>query len=248
MSGVIRLDNVSKAYRRVRQKPFLAKEIVRRILQRPSSVEYHWALRDVSFEVEPGESIGVIGANGSGKSTLLSLIAKTSYPTTGSVTVEGRIGPLLELGAGFQLELTGFENIYLNAALLGLTKDEVEARIESIIDYSGIKEFIHSPIATYSTGMTARLGFAVIAHIAPDILLIDEILAVGDTEFQATCERTMQQFVENGTTLFLVSHNLQTVKDMCSRAIWIDKGQVQAIGEASEVVEAYRAAAMQGPG
>ena len=239
MSITIRLENVSKAYRLVKQKPFLAKEIFRRILQRPSSVERHWALRDVSFEIEQGQSVGVIGTNGSGKSTLLSLIAKTSYPTTGTVTVEGRVGPLLELGAGFQPELTGFENIFLNSALLGLSKEDVEANLESVIDYSGLKEFIHSPISTYSTGMAARLGFAVIAHIEPDILLIDEILAVGDAEFQAKCQETMRAFVERGTTLFLVSHNLQSVEKICSRAIWIDDGKMKAIGDAAGVIELY---------
>ncbi len=240
MSIAIQLENVSKAYRIVRQKPFLAKEILRRILQRPSSVERHWALSDVSFEIEHGEAVGVIGTNGSGKSTLLSLIAKTSYPTTGTVTVKGRVGPLLELGAGFQGELTGFENIFLNASLLGLSKEDVEAKLEAIIEYSGLKEFIHSPIATYSTGMTARLGFSVIAHIEPEILLIDEILAVGDAAFRSKCQHTMQKFTEKGTTLFLVSHDLQTVQEMCSRVIWIDDGRMRAIGDAEEVIELYR--------
>lgn len=239
MTTAIRLQDVSKAYRVVRQKPFLAKEIVRRLLQRPSSIEQHWALRDISFEIEKGESVGVIGTNGSGKSTLLSLIAKTSYPTTGEVTVNGRVGPLLELGAGFQPELTGYENVFLNAALLGLNRDEVEASLDSIIEYSGLKEFIHSPIVTYSTGMTARLGFAVIAHVDPEILLIDEILAVGDAEFQAKCQRTLREFIEKGTTLFFVSHDLGTVTSICSRAIWIDGGKMMAIGDAQSVVDLY---------
>ena len=240
MSVAIRLDNVSKAFRILWQKPFLAKEILRRILQKPSGVERHWALRDISFEIEHGESVGIIGSNGSGKSTLLSLIAKTSYPTAGTVTVQGRVGPLLELGAGFQQELSGFENIYLNAALLGLSKEEVESKLDAIIEYAGLKDFIHSPIAYYSTGMTARLGFAVIANIEPDILLIDEILAVGDADFQAKCLRTMQEFVEKGTTLFLVSHDLPTVQKMCTRAIWIDDGRMRAIGDPEGVIELYR--------
>ena len=239
MTTAIRLHSVSKAYRIVRQKPFLAKEIIRRLLQRPSSVEQYWALRDISFEIEKGDSVGVIGTNGSGKSTLLSLIAKTSYPTTGEITVNGRVGPLLELGAGFQPELTGYENIFLNAALLGLSKDEVESKLDSIIEYSGLREFIHSPILTYSTGMTARLGFAVIAHVDPDILLIDEILSVGDAQFQAKCQRTLQEFIERGTTLFFVSHDLPTVASICTRAIWIDNGKMMAIGDAQGVVDLY---------
>lgn len=239
MAIVIRVHEVSKAYRLVRQRPFLAKELMRLILRRASTVEVYWALRDVSFEVEAGEAVGVIGTNGSGKSTLLSLIAKTSYPTLGEVSVQGRIGPILDLGAGFQQELTGIENIFLNASLLGLQREEVHEKLESMIAYSGLGDFVNSPLSTYSTGMRARLGFAVVAHIDPDILLMDEVLAVGDGDFQVKCQQTMQEFRERGKTMFLVSHDLESVRRLCTRAIWIDRGRVAAIGRADEIVARY---------
>ncbi|MHC5062612.1 MAG: ABC transporter ATP-binding protein [Planctomycetota bacterium] len=241
MSKAIELNAVSKAYRLRRQTPFLAKEIFRRVLQRPSKVDLHWALKDVSFEVGRGESMAVIGNNGSGKSTLLSLIAKTSYPTAGTVTVRGRVGPLLELGAGFHPDLTGYENIYLNASLLGLSREELESKLDSIIEYSGLDDFVYSPIQTYSTGMLTRLGFAVIAHIEPDILLVDEVLAVGDAEFQSKCQATIRQFIQQGSTLFFVSHSMPTVLELCERAIWLEKGEVQAFDKAQVVVEQYQA-------
>lgn len=241
MAAAIKLDKVSKAYRVLRQQPFLAKEMLKRILQRPSKVDLHWALREASFEVGRGESLGVIGSNGSGKSTLLSLIARTSYPTQGSVEVQGRVGPLLQLGAGFHPELTGYENIFLNASLLGLSREELESKLDSIIEYSGLGDFVYSPIQTYSTGMNARLGFAVIAHIDPDILLVDEILGVGDAEFQARCRTTIRKFIEGGTTLFFVSHNMRAVQNLCARAIWLDRGELKADGDSKTVVEQYQA-------
>ncbi len=239
MGPVIRLAGVTKAYRLVHQRPFLARELWRRLLQKPSRTETFTALRDVSFEIERGEAVGVIGTNGSGKSTLLSLIARTSYPTAGTVEVEGRVGPLLELGAGFHPDLTGRENIFLNASLLGLSRAEVETRLESIIDYSGIRTFIDSPIQTYSTGMTARLGFSVVAHTDPDILLVDEVFAVGDADFQQRCEETIRGMIARGATLFLVSHDMRVVREICSKVIWIEEGRVREIGDPAKVVERY---------
>ncbi|MHC4815716.1 MAG: ABC transporter ATP-binding protein, partial [Planctomycetota bacterium] len=157
MSGTIHLDHVSKCYRLLRQKPFLAKELFRKMLQRPSSVDRVWALRNIDLSVAPSEAVGVIGTNGSGKSTLLALVAGTAYPTEGYINVAGRIGPLLELGAGFHQDLTGYENIFLNASLLGMTREDVEQHLDSIVEFSGIREFIDTPIQTYSTGMAARL-------------------------------------------------------------------------------------------
>jgi lipopolysaccharide transport system ATP-binding protein len=208
---------------------------------RSSRTEEHWALRDITFEVEKGESVAVIGANGSGKSTLLSLIARTSYPTSGTIEVEGRVGPMLELGAGFHHNLTGLENIHLNAALLGLTDVETAARLDSIIAYAGIDSFLDAPLHTFSTGMVARLGFAVLAHIDPEVLIVDEALAVGDAEFQKKCRKTMFDLLEAGTTMFLVSHDLSMVRDLCQRAIWIHRGRIHAMGPCDEVVEEYRA-------
>jgi ABC-type polysaccharide/polyol phosphate transport system ATPase subunit len=239
MAPVIQFENVGKRYRVVRQRRFLARELALRLLARRTTTQFHWALHDLSFQVEAGESVGVIGANGSGKSTLLSLIARTSYPTTGKITVGGRVGPLLELGAGFHQDLTGRENIALNASLLGLSRAEVEERQESIIDYSGIRDFIDASIQTYSTGMKARLGFAVIAHIDPEILLIDEALSVGDGQFQHKCEATMQDLRQRGKTLFLVSHDLGSVQRMCERALWLHQGGLQMAGPSAQVAEAY---------
>jgi len=237
----IQVEQVSKCFKLVTQRPFLAKEILRRIFQRPSDAENFWALEDVSFTVDKGESIAVIGVNGSGKSTLLSLIAQTSYPTRGVVRVKGRVGPLLELGAGFHPDLTGYENIFLNASLLGLSREEIEEKLASIVEYADIGPFLYSPISTYSTGMKARLGFAVLAHIDPDVLIVDEALSVGDGEFQQKCERTMRDLLARGTTLFLVSHDMTTVLDLCPRTIWLEKGRIRAMGESQKIVEDYLA-------
>ena len=235
----ITVHNVSKCFRLETQQPFLAKELWRRVLQRPSRVEEHWALRDITFEVENGESVAVVGMNGSGKSTLLSLIAQTSYPTTGTVEVEGRIGPLLELGAGFHPDLTGRENVYLNGALLGLRREEIDAKFESIAAYADIGAHLDAPLHTYSTGMWGRLGFAVLAHIDPDVLIVDETLSVGDADFQRKCERTMRQQLARGMTMFLVSHSMETVRELCGRAILLHEGRIHAMGPTDDVLRAY---------
>jgi len=240
MSGTIKLDDVSKRFRLARQKPFLAKELFRKLLQRPSSVDHVWALRNISLEVGSGEAVGVVGGNGSGKSTLLSLVAKTSYPTAGHVAVTGRIGPLLELGAGFHPDLTGYENIFLNASLLGMTREHVERRLDAIIEFSGISEFIDTPIQTYSTGMAARLGFAVIAHSEPEILLVDEALSVGDAGFQRRCEQAMHGFLASGTTMLLVSHDLMAIERVCQRVVWLDQGRIRDQGPAGDILNSYR--------
>lgn len=239
MAGVIKFDRVSKGYRVVRQRPLLMRDWLHRIIGRRADVQRHWALTDVSFEIQRGESVGIIGGNGSGKSTTLALIAGTSYATSGVVRSTGRIGPLLELGAGFHPDLTGYENIYLNASLLGLSRAELESRLESIIEYSGLGDFVHAPIRTYSTGMTARLGFSILAHLEPDILLVDEALAVGDQEFRGRCLETMRRFREEGITLVIVSHDLPMVRSLCQRVIWLDKGSVRADGLAADVLDLY---------
>ena len=239
MSGTIKLDQVSKCFRLARQKPFLAKQLFHSLLQRPSSVDRIWALKDVSLQVGPGEAVGVIGANGSGKSTLLSLVAGTAYATEGYVTVTGRIGPLLELGAGFHPDLTGYENIFLNASLLGMRRQDVERQLDSIVEFSGIGEFIDTPIQTYSTGMAARLGFAVIAHSQPEILLVDEALSVGDAQFRIRCEETIQRFLANGTTMLLVSHDLLTIERVCQRVVWLDHGRVRDQGPTRNILAGY---------
>jgi ABC-type polysaccharide/polyol phosphate transport system ATPase subunit len=240
MSLAIRFDDVGKRFRVQHQRPFLARELLRSVLQRPTARNEHWALRNVSFAIERGESVAMVGANGSGKSTLLALVAQTTRPTEGTVEVHGRLGPLLELGAGFHGDLTGYENIYLNASLLGLSRHDVDVRLESIVEYSGIGDFIDAPIQTYSTGMKARLGFAVIAHIDPEILLLDEVLAVGDGRFASKCEATIKEFQRRGKTLLFVSHSNAQVVSLCQRAIWLHQGRVQAVGKATEVCERYQ--------
>lgn len=240
MSPAIRFDNVGKRYLVRHQRPFLARELLRSVLQRPTQQNEFWALRGVSFAIEAGESVAILGTNGSGKSTTLALIAQTTPPTEGTVTVNGRLGPLLELGAGFHPDLTGYENVYLNAALLGLKRREVDGLLQKIIDYSGIGDFIDAPIQTYSTGMKARLGFAVVAHIDPDVLLLDEVLSVGDGQFAHKCEATIRQFQAAGKTLCFVSHSPAQVMALCKRAIWLHQGRMQLDGPAADVCGSYQ--------
>jgi ABC-type polysaccharide/polyol phosphate transport system ATPase subunit len=239
MTVSIKLTDVSKRFRVNLGSSFLARLVVERLRSRGSRTRDHWALRNIDLEIHAGESVGIIGSNGSGKSTLLSLIAKTMYPTSGTVEVHGRIGSLLELGAGFHPDLTGIENVYLNASLLGLSRAEVERHLDSIQAYADIGEYIEAPLSTYSSGMHARLGFAVIAHIDPDILLIDEVFAVGDAAFTEKSERTIQGFLERGCTLLLVSHGIEQVQRICKRAAWIDQGRLVACGPSGEVCSQY---------
>ncbi|MBW3622362.1 MAG: ABC transporter ATP-binding protein [Armatimonadetes bacterium] len=204
--------------------------------QRPDRV---WGLRDLSFTVSRGESVAVIGRNGSGKSTLLGILARVYLPTRGRVCVKGRIAPLLELGAGFHPELTGRENIVLNGAILGLSRKEIDAHMDDIIRFSELEEFIDTPIKTYSVGMQMRLGFAVAVQTKPDVLLVDEVLAVGDEAFQHKCYRQIERFQKEGRTILFVSHDLESVRRVAPRTIWIHRGVVQADGPTEEVVSAY---------
>lgn len=197
------------------------------------------ALEDISFTINSGECVAFIGKNGSGKSTTLGLIAEVLKPNKGKVKVNGRVSPLLELGGGFHPELTGLENIKLNGVLLGLSRVQVKERLKDIIEFSELGDFINQPIRTYSSGMLARLGFSVVAHLDPEILLIDEILAVGDSRFQEKCMRKMEEFKEKGVTIILVTHNLGDVEKLCDRAIWIDEHLVKMDGKSEEVVPAY---------
>jgi lipopolysaccharide transport system ATP-binding protein len=200
----------------------------------------HWALRDVGFSVARGETVGIVGRNGSGKSTLLQIVCGTLAPTAGEVTTHGRIAALLELGSGFSPEFTGRENVYMNGALLGLSRAEVDARFDAIAGFADIGEFIDAPVRTYSSGMFVRLAFAVIAHVDADILVIDEALSVGDVFFSQKCMRFLRGFQEHGTVLF-VSHDAASVVNLCDRAIWLDGGRVAMDGSAKSVCEAYHA-------
>jgi len=197
------------------------------------------ALRDISFVIKRGESFGLIGRNGAGKSTTLGLIAGVLKPTMGKVTVRGRISPLLELGAGFNTDLTGRENIFLNGILMGLTRSEVNEKIDEIIEFSELGEFIDQPIRVYSSGMIARLGFSVVSSLDPEIMLLDEILAVGDMEFQKKCIDKMMGFRKKKVTMIFVSHSMTNIKKVCDRALWIENHTIKMLGDAEEVADKY---------
>lgn len=197
------------------------------------------ALRGLSFEVKTGETLGVVGANGAGKSTILGLAAGVLRPTTGTVKVSGRIAPLLELGAGFHRDLTGRENIVLNGVLLGLTRADVMAKMDAIVEFSELGQFIDQPVRVYSNGMVARLGFSVVAHLDPEIMLIDEVLAVGDEEFQRKCLAKMREFKRKGVTMLFVSHSMESVQLICDRVIWIENRTIRMDGRPADVVGKY---------
>ena len=233
--------NVSKRFRMHSERQRSFQEIFVNLFRRSrySSSKEFWALRDVSFQVMSGESLGVIGANGSGKSTLLKLLAGILEPTTGEIVVNGRISALLELGAGFHPDLTGRENIFLNGTLYGLSRQEMQKQMESIIEFSELNEFIDVPIKHYSSGMYVRLGFSVAIHTDPDLLLVDEVLAVGDANFQHKCMDAIQKYRQRGGSILLVSHDLGAIESICDRAIWYEHGQVQALGHPTDVVMQY---------
>ena len=240
----IRVQNLSKCYQIYdnpgdRLKQFVAPRLKRLLGQKhtPYYREF-WALEDISFEVKRGETLGIIGRNGSGKSTLLQIICGTLSPTGGSVQTNGRIAALLELGSGFNPEFTGRENVYLNAAVLGLTKEEIDIKFKDIVEFADIGQFIDQPVKSFSSGMMLRLAFAVIAHVDADILIIDEALAVGDAFFTQKCMRFLREFMVHGTILF-VSHDTASVKSLCNTAAWLDKGQLLQLGSPKDVSELY---------
>ncbi|MGB9723159.1 MAG: ABC transporter ATP-binding protein [Chloroflexia bacterium] len=210
-----------------------------RRLRRRRRREDFWALREVSFAVEPGETLGIIGENGSGKSTTLKLISRILEPTSGRITVNGRVSALLELGAGFHPDLTGRENIYLNASLLGFSRREIRRKTESIIAFAELERFIDIPVRHYSSGMFMRLGFAIAIHVDPDILLTDEVLAVGDESFQRKCLEKIAELQRSGKTILFVSHDMNAVRSLCSRVLWLHQGRVQDLGDPNRVVDAY---------
>jgi ABC-2 type transport system ATP-binding protein/lipopolysaccharide transport system ATP-binding protein len=236
---VIRFENVAVLYRVPHERVSGIKEYAVRMLQRRISYDEFWALQEISFQVGRGEVFGVIGRNGAGKSTMLKVMARVLHPTKGRVVMRGKIAPLLELGAGFHPELTGRENVYLNSALLGYTRKQVNEMFPAILDFAEIGDFINAPLRTYSTGMVARLGFSVATCARPDILLVDEVLSVGDSRFQEKCLERINSFQALGTTTVIVSHSMQTIQNFCSRALWLDQGRAGAIGDVSEVVRSY---------
>ena len=237
---VVQLEGVGVRYRVPRERIPSFKDYAIRWLKRSLTYDDLWALRGVSLEVRRGESFGIIGHNGAGKSTLLKLLARVLRPTEGRVRVAGRVAPLLELGAGFDYELTGRENVFLNGTILGFNSADIGSRFDRIVAFAGLKEFIDMPLRTYSTGMVARLGFAVATDVKPDLLIVDEVLAVGDGEFQARSRERMATFRGEGQTVILVSHNLNSIATMCQRAAWLDHGRLRAAGPVNDVVAQYQ--------
>lgn len=239
---MIILDNVAVKYRVPTERIGTFKEFAIRKLQRRVTYKNFWALNDINLEIIKGEVFGLVGNNGAGKSTMLKVISRVLRPTKGRVRAYGKIAPLLELGAGFHPELTGRENIYLNGALLGYSKEEMDRVFDEIVDFSELGSFIEAPIRSYSSGMHARLGFSVATAHVPEILILDEILSVGDEAFQHKCNERMRSFREHGATVIMVSHGLSMIEQMCSRVAWLDHGVIQKIGDPHEVIAAYREA------
>jgi homopolymeric O-antigen transport system ATP-binding protein len=237
--AVIRLEEVSLCYRLAKQRIPSLKEYAIHWMRGALSYEKLWALRDVSLEVRRGETLGIVGRNGAGKSTLLKVISRVLKPTTGSLEVQGKVSPILELGAGFDFELTGIENVYLNALLLGHSRREIDDKLEDIIEFSGLGDFVRSPIRNYSSGMLSRLGFSVATAWIPDVLILDEVLSVGDASFTEKCEERINRFHEAGTTVLLVSHSAGAIQKNCTRCIWLDAGSLRADGETREVLDRY---------
>lgn len=235
----VKLENVSVLYRIPRERISTFKEYVIRLVTRRIGTVDYLALDGIDLEVCRGEVFGIIGSNGAGKSTLLKLIARVLQPTRGRVWVRGRVAPLLDVSAGFHPELTGRENVFLNGTLLGLSRRELNERFARIVDFAEMWDFIDAPLRMYSSGMIARLGFAVASDTDPDILLIDEVLTVGDAAFQRKCWDRIRGFQERGTTILLVSHDMGSVKSLCGRAVWLNKGRIKALGKADEVVSQY---------
>jgi len=253
MQSIIEVKNLGKKYKIGEQQRYLAlRDTLTNIAKAPFSwfgkkvignnneANIFWALQDLDFKVEEGEVLGIIGRNGAGKSTLLKILSQITPPTTGEIKLRGRVGSLLEVGTGFHPELTGRENIYLNGAILGMRKNEIEKKFDEIVEFAGIKKFLDTPVKRYSSGMYVRLAFAVAAHLEPDILIVDEVLAVGDVEFQKKCLGKMNEITTKaGRTVLFVSHNMEAIKNLCSRCLVLDKGKIIFDGETIEALSFY---------
>lgn len=236
---VVTVDNVSLKFKIDPNRANSLKEYCVRWLKRDLKSEAFWALSDVSLEVEKGDVLGIIGHNGAGKSTLLKVISGIMKPTAGSVEAHGSIVPMLELGSGFDFELSGRENIYLNGAILGYSKPFLDSKYQQIVDFSELGGFIGAPLRTYSSGMLARLAFSVACVVEPEILIVDEILSVGDADFQEKSRARMMELMTGGTTVFFVSHSLKQIREMCNKVLWLEHGKVQAFGKAEKICEQY---------
>ena len=230
---MIEVKNVSMVFNLATERVDTLKEYVLKLAKHQLMVQKFYALRDINLEIERGEAVALIGVNGSGKSTLLKVIAGVLHPTTGSVQVHGSIAPMIELGAGFDPELTARENIFLNGAVLGHGRKFMEAHFQSIVDFAELWDFVDVPVKNFSSGMVARLGFAIATEIKADVLIVDEVLSVGDFRFQEKCKKRMEEMMSGGTTLLFVSHSTEQVRQLCKKAVWLKKGQIQKIGRAS---------------
>ena len=242
--AVIVCEQVSKRFRIPHVRAYTLKQAFLRRVRRQTSYEELWALREVSFAVEEGEILGLVGPNGSGKSTLLAILTKVIRPTEGRATVRGQVCALLQLGAGFNPELTGRENVFLNAGLLGMSRKETQGKYESIVGFAELGEFMDAPLKTYSSGMRVRLAFAVAVHVDPDVYLLDEVMAVGDAHFAQKSNAKLAELRASGRTIVVASHDLGAVAQMCRRALWLERGRVAALGPAAEVTQAYQRAAL----
>lgn len=238
----IEVENMTKYFRVIHREHSVKNAALKLLVWQMPKIEQFLALENINFTVPTGQTVGVIGRNGSGKSTLLSLLARIYRPTKGRITVRGRLATLLELGAGFHPEFTGYDNIYLNGVIYGFTHAQLEERLPSIIDFAGIGEFVDTPIKHYSSGMVTRLAFSIAVHAEPDVLLVDEVLAVGDLDFQEKCYSKIEEFKKRGVTIFFVSHDIRAMRRVSDRILWIDNHQLRADGEVEEVLAQYQAA------
>lgn len=234
----VEVNDVSKKFRLYKERNQSLKSAIMR--RRVSVHEDFWALKDVDFSIPQGKTFGLVGDNGSGKSTLLKCLAKILYPDAGSIRMNGRVAALLEVGSGFHPELSGRENVFLNGSILGMSRREITAKFDEIVDFSGVRDFIDQPVKNYSSGMYVRLGFSVAINVDPDILLVDEVLAVGDETFQARCMAKFAEFRDEGRTVVIVSHALGTMKEMCDEVAWLRSGQLMGVGAPEDVIEKYR--------
>ena len=241
MEAIIKVNDVSMMFNKSSEKIDNIKEYVIKMFRGQLLFEEFWALKNISLEINNGEFVGIVGLNGSGKSTLLKTIAGVLSPTKGSIEVNGTIAPLIELGAGFDPNLSARENVFLNGAVLGKSRKEMRALFDNIIDFAELWEFVDTPIKNFSSGMLARLGFAIATSFMPDVLIVDEVLSVGDFKFQEKCHKRMEEMMSGGTTLLFVSHNTNEVRKLCQKAVWLKKGRIQEIGEANYVCDCYEA-------